>query len=84
MNKKTFLSSVILGVASIAVASTPALADNAKMEKCYGIVKAGKNDCATKTASHSCAGSAKVNGAKDEWVLLPKGTCERIVGGSLS
>ncbi|MES2677592.1 MAG: DUF2282 domain-containing protein [Pseudomonadota bacterium] len=84
MNKKTFISSVILGVTSIAIASTPALADNAKMEKCYGVVKAGKNDCATKKGTHSCAGSAKIDGAKDEWVLLPKGTCERIVNGSLS
>ncbi len=84
MNKKTFISSVILGFSSIAIASTPALAQNAKMEKCYGVVKAGKNDCSSKTGSHSCAGSAKVDGSKEEWVLLPKGTCERIVNGSLS
>ena len=85
MNKKTFISSVILGVSSIAILSSPALAaDEAKMEKCYGIVKASKNDCSTKSGSHSCAGSAKVSGGKDEWVLLPKGTCERIVNGSLS
>ncbi len=84
MNKKTFISSVILGIASIAVLPTPGLAQNAKMEKCYGVVKAGKNDCATKKGTHSCAGSAKVDGSKDEWVLLPKGACEKIVNGSLS
>ena len=84
MNKKTFISSVVLGVASIAVISNPALAENTKAEKCYGVVKAGKNDCSSKSGSHSCAGSAKVDGSKDEWVLLPKGTCERIVGGNLS
>ncbi len=83
MNKKTFISSVVLGVASIAVASSPALARSPKMEKCYGVVKAGKNDCSSKSNSHSCAGAAKVDGSKDEWVLLPKGSCERIVGGSL-
>ncbi len=75
----------MLGVTSMAIASAPALAaDNAKMERCYGIAKAGKNDCATKSASHSCAGSAKVDGDKEEWILLPKGTCARIVGGNLS
>ncbi len=83
MNKKTFISSVILGIASIAATSTPALAKDSKMEKCYGVVKAGQNDCSAKSGSHSCAGSAKVDGSKDEWVLLPKGSCERIVGGSL-
>jgi uncharacterized membrane protein len=84
MNKKTFISSVILGVASATIALSPALAQNAKMEKCYGVVKAGKNDCSSKSGSHSCAGSAKIDGDKGEWILLPKGTCERIVGGKLS
>ena len=83
MNKKTFISSVILGIASIATISSPAIAKDSKMEKCYGVVKSGKNDCSSKSGSHSCAGSAKVDGSKDEWVLLPKGSCERIVGGSL-
>jgi uncharacterized membrane protein len=49
-------------------------------EKCYGIVKAGKNDCATKT--EACAGQSKANGAKDAWIGVPKGTCDKIVGGS--
>lgn len=40
------------------------------------------NDCATATAS--CASSATKDGQKDAFILLPKGICERIVGGSLS
>lgn len=51
-------------------------------EKCYGIAKAGKNDCGSK--KHSCAGVAKVDNAPDEWLFLPKGICEKIVGGSLT
>ncbi|MDX1949913.1 MAG: DUF2282 domain-containing protein [Rickettsiales bacterium] len=54
----------------------------AEKEKCYGIVKASKNDCAAADGSHSCAGYAKKDSDGKEWVLLPKGTCERIVGGS--
>lgn len=50
------------------------------VEKCYGIVKAGKNDCGSATAQ--CAGSSTKDGAKDAWILLPKGTCDKIVGGS--
>ena len=52
------------------------------MEKCHGIVKAGKNDCGAN--GHGCAGQAKTDGDKNEWITLPKGTCERIVGGSLT
>jgi uncharacterized membrane protein len=51
-------------------------------EKCYGVAKAGKNDCAAN--GHACAGQSSKDSSGKEWVKLPKGTCERIVGGSLS
>jgi uncharacterized membrane protein len=50
------------------------------MEKCAGIAKSGKNDCGT--SKHSCAGQAKSDGG-EEWVYVPKGTCEKIVGGTV-
>lgn len=56
-------------------------ADKPEMEKCYGVVKAGKNDCAAN--GHSCAGQAKADKNANEWLSLPKGTCERLTGGSL-
>lgn len=49
------------------------------MDKCYGIVKAGLNDCGN--AKHNCAGEAKIDGSKDEWMLMPTGLCKKIVGG---
>ena len=49
-------------------------------EKCYGIAKAGKNDCGT--ATHACAGLAKKDNAPDEWKYVPKGTCTKL-GGKL-
>lgn len=55
-------------------------AEAASKEKCYGVVKAGHNDCATKTTS--CAGSAKTDAQKDAFVMVPKGLCDRLVGGS--
>lgn len=51
-------------------------------EKCYGIAKAGKNDC--QTAKSSCAGTSKADAQADAWVAVPKGTCEKIVGGKLA
>ena len=51
-------------------------------EKCYGLAKAGKNDC--QTPINSCAGTTKKDGEPHAFLLLPKGTCERITNGNLS
>jgi uncharacterized membrane protein len=64
----------------LTAAGTNALAAKGDMEKCAGIAKAGKNDCGT--SKHSCAGQAKSDGG-EEWVYVPKGTCEKIVGGTV-
>lgn len=73
----------------LALATTSAWASSqekqntlAEKEKCYGIVKAGQNDC--NTATQSCAGSATKDKQRDAFIFLPKGTCERIVDGKLS
>lgn len=83
MKKDKLLKSLSLAVAGVVIASSaPAFAEP-EMEKCYGIVKAGKNDCSSaKKGSHSCAGAAVADAEGHEWIFLPKGDCERIVGGS--
>ncbi len=84
-NTHALTISAITGLIAIAAtATTPAMAAAAteKMEKCFGVVKAGKNDCQTSTAA--CAGSATKDSQKDAWLYLPKGSCEKLVGGSLS
>jgi uncharacterized membrane protein len=84
MNTKTALLAAAIGglVAFAGPAAFAADDGKAATEKCYGIAKAGKNDCAG--AAHSCQGQAKTDGGAKEWVKLPKGTCERIVGGTLT
>ena len=52
------------------------------MEKCYGIAKAGKNDC--QTATSSCAGTSKKDGQTDAWLSVPAGACAKINGGMLT
>jgi uncharacterized membrane protein len=81
-------SSLMVASALVAALSMPVLAQGGpapapkfEAEKCYGISKAGKNDCQTKMSS--CAGTSKANGQKDAWVYVPKGTCDRLVNGSL-
>ncbi len=53
-----------------------------EMEKCYGVAKAGKNDCANAAKTHSCAGQATVDGDHGEYVNVPKGFCDKLAGGS--
>jgi uncharacterized membrane protein len=48
-------------------------------ERCYGVARAGRNDCGT--SQHACAGRAARDNAGDEWISLPAGTCARIAGG---
>ncbi len=86
MNKQDILvkSAIasLLAFGSLALTTPAVAADKPKMEQCYGIAKAGKNDCAGgKGSANSCAGTAKKDGQKDSFVLLPKGTCAKIVGG---
>ena len=61
---------------SIALSTAPALAAGDK-EKCYGIAKAGNNDCASSDGAHSCAGQAKADNLATEWKYVAKGTCEK-------
>ena len=81
---KSYLISAAVGSLLAVGASTLAMAEDkpADTEKCYGVTKAGKNDCAG--AAHACAGQSKSDGSGKEWIKLPKGTCERLVGGSLT
>ena len=89
MKKSTMISSTIAGI--LAVGTTlvgvghAAVPEQPKAwEKCAGIAKAGKNDCGALDGKHGCAGAAKVDSDPVEWVYVPKGTCEKIVGGTVA
>ena len=53
---------------------------NYTTEKCYGIAKAGLNDC--QTATHACAGTSTKDMDGASWIYVPAGTCDKIAGGS--
>jgi uncharacterized membrane protein len=77
------IRAAFVGLVSVGfvTASQSALAAKGDNEKCYGIVKAGKNDCGG--PSNSCAATSKTDADKGAWLYVPKGSCEKIVGGSL-
>ena len=83
MNGKLLVASAVAAALSLPLAafSEPAPKPKFEAEKCYGIAKAGKNDCETRNSS--CAGTSKRDNQKDAWIYMPKGSCDRIVGGSI-
>jgi uncharacterized membrane protein len=81
MNQKLIVSSALAGLIALASAGST-MADEKGKEKCYGIAKAGKNDCANATGTHSCAGQASTENAPEEWNYVARGTCDKL-GGKL-
>ena len=67
-------------LASVMAAGLVAPASAQSKEKCYGIAKAGQNDCGNLSGTHSCAGQSKVDNAPDEWKYVAKGTCKDLKG----
>jgi uncharacterized membrane protein len=83
MKTKTLITTTLATLIAVgALANTSQAADEKGKEKCYGVAKAGKNDCASN--GHACAGQAKSDRDPKDWNYVPTGTCERIVGGSSS
>ena len=76
MNQRHALIAAALAAvctASTATAATPSMAGSADTEKCYGVAKAGQNDCAAADGSHSCAGQATTDNAPVEWKNVSQG-----------
>jgi len=83
MTNKVLINGAIAAAITIAaVTSLDVEAKGKKLEKCYGVAKAGQNDCKAGPGT-SCAGSSTKDAQKDAWMFVAKGSCEKIVGGSL-
>lgn len=84
MNKRIMIASAL--AAAIAgpalVGAQPAAEPQFEAEKCYGIAKAGQNDCAS-TGNNSCAGTSRLDADPNAWLYVPAGYCDRIVNGNL-
>ncbi|SDA64205.1 MULTISPECIES: DUF2282 domain-containing protein [unclassified Janthinobacterium] len=86
MNKRqALIAAALAGIcasATVSAAAHDAPATNGDKEKCYGVAKAGQNDCASSDGAHSCAGQAVADKLPTEWAYVAKGTCTQ-AGGSL-
>ena len=78
MNQRAMIAATAAAVMSMSMLAVPAAAQ--EKEKCFGIAKAGQNDCASASGAHSCAGQSKVDMDKTEWKYVAKGTCKTMKG----
>jgi uncharacterized membrane protein len=83
MNQRQMITTAAASLMTLAMLTSPAMAQDAAKEKCFGIAKAGQNDCANLSGSHSCAGQSKVDNDKGEWKYVAAGTCKTMGGMSM-
>jgi uncharacterized membrane protein len=83
MNRRNLiLAAALTGLTALGASNVVMAGDKGGKEKCYGVAKAGGNDCADALGTHSCAGQAKTDNDPNEWKYVAKGTCADM-GGSL-
>lgn len=78
MNQRLIASSALASILALGLVNAASAESN--KEKCYGIAKAGQNDCANLSGSHSCAGQSKDEHGAAEWKYVAKGTCASLGG----
>jgi uncharacterized membrane protein len=83
MNQRQIVSSAIASAFALGLVGQAHADDMGKVtdkEKCFGIAKAGQNDCANLSGTHSCAGQAKADASVDDWKYVAKGSCKELKG----
>jgi uncharacterized membrane protein len=79
LNHRLVVSSALASVLALGLAGHAAAQEKGK-DKCFGIAKAGQNDCANLSGTHSCAGQNKADNDAAEWKYVAKGTCKDLKG----
>lgn len=77
MNHRLIVSSALASAMALGLVGQ---ASAQGKERCYGIAKAGQNDCGNLAGTHSCAGQSKVDNDPGEWKYVAKGTCKELKG----
>ncbi|MEE9158140.1 MAG: DUF2282 domain-containing protein, partial [Gammaproteobacteria bacterium] len=72
------ITSAITAALLLATSGVMAADEKPQTEKCYGVAKAGKNDCAAGPGT-TCAGTSKKDAQGNAWTYVLAGTCEKLV-----
>jgi len=75
------LASAVAGALALAGAAT-AQTKGASGFKCWGVAKAGLNDCANAAKSHDCAGQSKADYDLGEWKAVKDAAACTTMGGA--
>ena len=80
MDQKTLVAAAVAGLFAL---GTAGLAQAADQEKCWGVAKAGQNECGSNKTAHACAGQSKADYDPNDFKVVKSGTCVDM-GGSLT
>jgi uncharacterized membrane protein len=81
MKSQTMIRSAVMSLIALGTVQGAALAaEPAGKEKCYGVSKAGQNDCANSAGTHSCSGQAKADNDPQDWKFVAAGSCAKLGG----
>ncbi|AXV79434.1 MULTISPECIES: DUF2282 domain-containing protein [Ralstonia solanacearum species complex] len=82
MKQHAMIAAALGSLLALGAVSTPVQAADpaAGKEKCYGVAKAGQNDCASPGSAHACAGQSKIDKDPMSWKFVPTGTCTQMGG----
>lgn len=81
MDGNSLVTAALAGL--FALGGNTAMAQSSKdQEMCWGVAKAGQNDCANSKAGHGCSGASKVDYDPNDFKMMKTGTCVQM-GGSL-
>ena len=82
MKQQAIIAAALGSLLALGALSTPVQAADAAAgkEKCYGVAKAGQNDCASPGSAHACAGQSKIDKDPMSLKYVPAGTCAQMGG----
>ena len=81
MKQQTTIQAAVAGLLALGLAASVSagpVPPDASKDKCFGIAKAGQNDCAA--GKHACAGQSTADNDPLSWKYVARGTCEKIGG----
>jgi uncharacterized membrane protein len=80
MDKRQFIKTAASSLLALGIVAAAAPSQAASMDKCFGVAKAGQNDCAGLSGLHSCKGSATISYNPGDFKAVPTGTCTKMGG----
>lgn len=85
MNQKLAIRSAMAGLFALGTLGSLSAhaADPNGMEKCFGVAKAGHNDCGSNKSAHACAGQSKVDNDPHDYKYVKTGTCKEMGGSTM-